>query len=315
MSEKKQVLAVVGPTASGKTALSIALAKKLDGEILSCDSMQIYRRMNIGTAKPDEQEKDGVIHHLMDIVDPSDSFSCADYGVLSVQTAEEVLLRGKIPIFCGGTGLYLDSALKPERYCEFGSDEACRRRLWDIAETQGNEALHAMLKAVDSMSAEAIHPNNVKRVVRALEIYEITGKSKTYWDEKSREEGLRYDLKAICLAFRDREILYRRIERRVDLMMEAGLLEEAKRLYDEKAYGETSAQAIGYKELIAYFDGRSSLEEAVETIKKNTRNYAKRQLTWFSAKGYPILFVDECANHEEMVKKSLKLLYGDFFMV
>ncbi|MBE6564166.1 MAG: tRNA (adenosine(37)-N6)-dimethylallyltransferase MiaA [Ruminococcaceae bacterium] len=315
MSEKKQVLAVVGPTASGKTALSIALAKRLGGEILSCDSMQIYRRMDIGTAKPTEEEKEGIVHHLIDIADPSESFSCADYASLAVKAAEDVLSRGSVPIFCGGTGLYLDSALKPERHCEFGSDEDCRKRLHAIAEEKGNEALHDLLKQVDPASAEAIHPNNVKRVVRALEVYEVTGKSKTYWDEKSREEGLRYDARVICLAFRDRERLYRRIEQRVEMMMDAGLYEEAERLYDEKAYGETASQAIGYKELIAHFDGRCSLSEAVEAIKKNTRNYAKRQLTWFSAKKYPMLWVDECADCEEIVKKSLKLLYGDLFMV
>ena len=285
---KPKLLAVVGSTASGKTALSIALAKALDGEIISCDSMQVYRRMDIGTAKPTPEETDGVPHHLFDFIEPDTPFSCAEYVELAKRAAEDISARGKVPILCGGTGLYLDSLLRGGGFEETKVDPALRESLFVYAAEQGNHALHERLRAVDPESAEAIHENNVKRVVRALEIYESTGMTKTEADRRSREIDSPFDACVIGLRYEDREILYGRIDRRVDLMLEAGLLEETRRLMEEGVFerNSTAAQAIGYKELLGYLRGEQSLEGAVEDLKRATRRYAKRQITWFGAKEY-----------------------------
>ena len=226
MTEKKiKVLAVVGSTASGKSALAVALAKALDGEIVSCDSMQIYRRMTVGTAKPTPEEQEGVAHHLIDFVEPDRAFSCAEYVECAKQAVNDIALRGKLPILCGGTGLYLDAFLRGGGFEETESDPAMREKLFAYADAHGNEALHARLAEVDSESAEAIHPNNVKRVVRALEIYHTTGMTKTEADRRSREIDSPYNATVIGLRYAERELLYERIYRRVDLMLEMGLLE------------------------------------------------------------------------------------------
>ncbi len=281
MSERIGVIAVVGPTASGKTALSVALAKRLDGEIISCDSMQVYRGMDIGTAKVTEEETCGVPHHLIDTVSPEESFSCADYSALAREKIEEIVKRGKTPIICGGTGLYLDSVLTENEFSEAGKDDVCRERLMQ----RSLDELFEELKRVDPEAAEKTHKNNVKRVVRALEIYHTTGITKTEWDRRSREKESRYDAVIIGLDYKDRETLYERINKRVDIMMDAGLLTEVKAL-DTPAFREsTASDGIGYKEMLSYLDGNASLGEAVEEIKKNSRNYAKRQLTWFRRNG------------------------------
>ena len=296
MSEKPKILAIVGPTASGKTALSIALAHALDGEIVSCDSMQIYRGMDIGTAKPSMAEQEGIPHHLIDIADPDQPFSVADYVVAAERAVQDILSRGKLPIFCGGTGLYLDAFLRGGLSEAPGANEALREELFAIAQNEGEDALHTMLAEVDPESAAATHKSNVRRVVRALEIYRLTGVTKTEWDRRSREIPTRYNAAVICLTFTDRSLLYDRIERRVDAMLADGLLEETRQLLADGVFerSSTAAAAIGYKELLPYLAGNTTLEAAVTELKTATRRYAKRQLTWFLAKDYVrVMPVDE----------------------
>ena len=285
--QKIKILAVVGPTASGKTAVSVELAKRLGGEVVSCDSMQVYRRMNIGTAKPTEEEMCNVPHHLIDAVEPDAPFSCAEYVTLATEAVKDISARGKLPIFCGGTGLYLDRFLCGEME-ETHADEALRASLFAFAEKEGIDALHERLRAVDPESADAIHQNNVKRVVRALEIYEQTGIPKSEFDRRSQVGESPYEAVVIGLHYPHREVLYERINRRVDMMLAEGLLEETKQLKDEGVFevNLTAAQAIGYKELLGYLDGSETLTEATENLKTATRRYAKRQLTWFTAKPY-----------------------------
>ena len=278
MIDRSKIIAICGPTASGKTSLSIALAKKVGGEIISCDSMQIYRKMNIGTAKPTLDEMDGVPHHLIDIRDPDEPFNVADYKLEAERAVEDIQSRGKRAIFCGGTGLYLDAVLTANVFSSGASDEDYRASLDKI----DNAELHRMLRECDPISAEAIHQNNKKRVIRALEIFHATGITKTEWDKRSREESV-VESQVFMLDW-PREMLYSRIDRRVDVMIADGLVEEASAL--RSSYGKTAAQAIGYKELDPYFDGLISLDEACENIKRATRNYAKRQLTWFCHRPY-----------------------------
>lgn len=288
MSNKPKILAVVGPTASGKTSLSIALAKALGGEVLSCDSMQIYRDMDIGTAKPTEEEREGVPHHLIDIAAADEPFSCAEYAALAKAKVAELTSRGKLPIFCGGTGLYLDGVLRGgSSYEKTDTDPAYRASLERMASEQGAEAVHAMLAAVDPEAAAATHPNNVKRVIRALEIYHTTGVTKTELDRRSVKTQSDYDALVLGIRFPDTEALYRRINLRVDIMIEQGLLEECRRLMEAGVFerSATAAQAIGYKELFPYLRGELPLESCVETLKMATRRYAKRQMTWFRMHG------------------------------
>ena len=284
---KKTVLAVVGPTASGKSALAIELAKRFDGEIMCCDSMQIYKEMNIGTAKPNLDEQMQVVHHLFDFADPKESFSCADYIPLAQRVVEDIISRGKLPIFCGGTGLYLDRFLSGAQFEETEIDENFRREMESFAKEFGNEALHDKLREIDPISADEIHPNNVKRVIRALEIYKTSGRTKSELDKDSKSFESDYRAIQIGLKYENREILYDRINRRVDKMMTDGLLEETKSLLESGVFEKnaTAAQAIGYKELLSYFCGQKSLENAVEDLKMATRRYAKRQMTWFSSHG------------------------------
>ena len=289
-NQKPRILAVVGSTAGGKTSLAVRLARDLNGEIISCDSMQIYRHMNVGTATPDESERGGIPHHLMDFVDPTDprGYSCADYVRDARAAAADILSRGKLPILCGGTGLYLDAFLRGGSFEVTDTDPALRAELAALAEREGAGVLHAILQELDPASAEAIHPNNVKRVIRAIEICRTTGRKKSDLDRESREPESPYHATVIGLQYNDRSILYDRIDRRVDLMMEQGLLEETRRLRQMGVFDvcRTAAQAIGYKELFPYLDGIMSLEACVDVLKTATRHYAKRQLTWFSAKPY-----------------------------
>ena len=291
-----KVIAVVGPTAVGKSALAVQLAKKYNGEVISCDSMQIYRGMDIGTAKVTPEETEGVPHHLIDIKDPDEDFSCADYASLAKAKIEEIISRGKTPVFCGGTGLYLDSVLEIDSFGKTVADERYRKEMEDFALANGNEALHRLLSEVDPVSAEAIHFNNVKRVIRALEIYKCTGKPKSVVDAENKSIRPPYDSTVFFLSCENKELLYSRIEKRVDIMLEHGLLEEARRLYGEGVFekSRTASGAIGYKELIPYLKGESSLEDCVAELKLSTRHYAKRQLTWFKKKAnYIPIYVDK----------------------
>ena len=286
-SNKIKLLAVVGPTASGKSGLAVALAKACNGEIVSCDSMQVYRRMNVGTAKPTFDEMEGIRHHLIDIAEPDEPFSVAAYVERAADAIAEICSRGNLPILCGGTGLYLDALLRGGLE-ETTSDPRLREALFAYAETHGAHALHERLAAVDPESAAATHENNVKRVVRALEIYESTGVTKTEMDRRSRERKSPYDAVVIGLRYAEREVLYARIDRRVEQMFAAGLLAETERLLVEGVFEKntTAAQAIGYKELLSFLSGNGSLQDAVEALKLATRHYAKRQMTWFGAKDY-----------------------------
>lgn len=278
-------IAVVGPTASGKTALAIELAKEYNGEIISCDSMQIYKRMDIGTAKPTQEEQAQAVHHMIDIAEPEQSYSCADWVKEAHICAKNIVQQNKIPIFCGGTGLYLDSLLSGTTFSQAANDEKYRENLLAIATERGVGVLHKMLEQCDAQAAQAIHPNNVKRVIRALEIYHTTGIPKTEWDKRSRSGTPPFEktvLFGLCPS--DREILKKKIDERVDLMMENGLLEEVKELYRDGLHiTPTASQAIGYKELFSYLEGNLSLNQAIDDIKTSTRQYAKRQLTWFSS--------------------------------
>lgn len=286
--EKKPLLAIVGPTASGKTSLSVLLAKRLGGEILSCDSMQIYRGMDVGTAKPTLEERCGIPHHLIDLIDADAPFSCADYVRTASQAINEVTARGKLPILCGGTGLYLDALLRGGNFEETETDPALREELLAYAAQYGNHALHERLSEIDPESAAAIHENNVKRVIRALEIYRTTGMTKSEADRRSRIPDSPYRSLVIGLHYPDRALLYQRIGQRVDQMLADGLEEETRELLLRGVFDKnsTAAQAIGYKELLGYLRGEESLADATERLKIATRRYAKRQLTWFGARPY-----------------------------
>ncbi len=310
---KIKIAAVTGPTASGKTALAIELAMRLNGEIISCDSMQIYRGMDIGTAKPTKEELSQVPHHLIDILPADAPYSCSDYVKDAERAVEDIVSRGKLPIFCGGTGLYLDRFLKGGNDDSAACDEALRRELWSFYEEKGADALYERLLELDPEAAEAIHKNNVKRVIRAIEICLVTGEKKSDIDRKNSEVVDKYDHRVITLAFENRELLYKRIEMRVDQMIGEGLVEETKRLMAEGVFERsvTAAQAIGYKELFPYLRGEESLEACVDELKAATRRYAKRQVTWFSGKDYAHkVFVDdgkELKTFEEIVNFSTQL--------
>lgn len=282
MNNKIDVVAIIGPTASGKTALSIRLAKEIDGEIINGDSMQIYRHMDIGTAKITETEMEGVPHHLLDIKEPTEGFSVAEYQQLVRGKIEEIQARGKMPIIVGGTGLYVQSVLYDFQFTEQEVDESARENYYKELEVLGPEAMHAKLLQMDPAAAASIHPNNTRRVIRALEMAELAGVSRAE-EQFNRGDIPLYNHLIIGLDM-DREKLYERINLRVDLMMEAGLVEEVRALYDAKIRDVQAIKAIGYKELYAHFDGLVSLDEAVEQIKQNSRRYAKRQLTYFRNK-------------------------------
>lgn len=290
-----RALAITGPTASGKTAISIALAKELGCEIISCDSMQIYKGMNVGTAKVTAEEAAGVPHHLIDIVSPCEPFSVEEYRARAISLAEDIVSRGGIPMLVGGTGLYVDALMRaPMTDVPESSREYRDNILAGIKTDADIDALWQRLYSVDPESAEAIHKNNVRRVIRALEIYETLGKTKSEIDRESRKASPDISIGMITLDFHDRENLYGRVDARVDIMMREGLLEEVSSLYGSGALskGSTAAQAIGYKEIIRYLDGEISLAEAVELIKLGTRRYAKRQLTWFRHNEAMRLYVD-----------------------
>lgn len=311
---KKKIIAVVGPTASGKSALAIELAKRLDGEIVCCDSMQIYRQMNIGTAKPDERELREAPHHLFDFADPMQSFSCADYIPLAQQRAEEIIARGKMPIFCGGTGLYLDRFLSGAEFEETAIDNDFRREMEAFALENGNEALHQRLMEIDPVSADEIHPNNVKRVIRALEIYKTSGRIKSELDKESKSSESRYDAIQIGIKYENRDILYDRINRRVDKMINDGLLEETKALLDAGVFekNSTAAQAIGYKELLGFCKGEKTLIDAVEDLKIATRRYAKRQMTWFNSHGNVHWITADESSIEELVNDAEIIIISEW---
>lgn len=278
-----KVVVIAGPTASGKTDLAISLAKATNGEIISADSMQIYKYMNIGTAKPTREEMQGIPHHMLDVVKPDEPFSVALYKEKAEECIRDILSRKKLPIIAGGTGLYINSLIYNIRFSETVCDEDFRERMNALAAMEGPKVLHDRLREVDPESAEKIHFNNVKRVIRALEVFEFTGKPITLHQKESRLEPPPYRYLTFFLDM-DREELYNRIDKRVDRMLQQGLTDEVKTLLD-MGYrpGSTAMQGLGYKELIRYLNGEISLEEAIYILKRDTRHYAKRQITWFKA--------------------------------
>lgn len=306
---QNRLICITGPTASGKTALSIALAQRLRTEIISSDSMQIYREMDIGTAKPTAAEQAAVPHHMIDIVDPGEPFSVARYVELADRCAQTLLQAGKIPLVVGGTGLYLDALIEGSAFPGDETDHSIREKYEQMAREQGNEAVHACLQQVDPVAAERLHPNNLKRVIRALEVFEQTGLTLDAFNQQNKRPEPKYQAIKIGLCPSNREILYGRINQRVDQMLKEGLLEEAGHLFREGKLTGTAAQAIGYKELADYFSGNGSLEECVEILKRRTRNYAKRQLTWI--KRDPTVFwltYDTGADFAQVLQRSTDYL-------
>lgn len=277
--EKIFVAVICGPTASGKTELGIRIARKSGGEIVSADSMQIYKGMEIASAKPTEEEMGGIPHHMINFLPPNRTYSVADYVKDASRCISMIRERGKLPVIVGGTGLYISSLINNLKFDDTGSDLNFREEMKHFAEKKGNTALWEKLREVDPKTAFKLHPNNLNRIIRALEVYHISGITISEAQEKSRSEGSPYR-PFFMMPDYPREILYERIDNRVDKMLEAGLLKEAEEFFTHDDY-VTSAQAIGYKELKPFFDGKKSLEECVDKLKQATRNYAKRQLTWF----------------------------------
>ena len=291
-AEKKPLIVLTGPTAVGKTALSIQLARRIGGEIISADSMQVYRHMDIGTAKIRLEEMDGVPHHLIDILEPTEDFNVVRFQALARAAAEDIYSRGKIPIVAGGTGFYIQALLNDIDFTQIDENTQFREEMERLAAEQGAEVLHERLRAVDPESAEAIHANNVKRVIRALEFYHQNGTPISEHNEEQKQQTSPYNLAYFVLTA-PREILYERIDRRVDQMMEEGLLEEVKSLRERGCHrGMVSMQGLGYKEILAYLEGEYPLEEAVRILKRDTRHFAKRQLTWFRRE-QDVIWVDK----------------------
>lgn len=299
--EKTKIICVVGATASGKTDLSVKLAKTVDGEIISADSMQVYKNMPIATAVATKEEQDGVPHHLVEFLNTDETFSVADYVELAKSKIAEITSRGRVPIVAGGTGLFVDSLVKNISFSEVGSNAEIRTELAE----KSNEELYEKLLKLDPNAAVDIHPNNRKRVIRALELC-MSGTSKTEQNENSLLCDSPYDALYIGIGYKDRQKLYDRINKRVDLMLEAGLENEARQMLGKQ--GLTARQAIGHKELQPYIDGKITLDEAAENLKRETRRYAKRQLTWFRRnENINWLYADEMSK-DELVKKAVELV-------
>ena len=305
---KNPVIAVVGPTASGKTSLSIEIAKRFGGQVVSADSMQIYEKMNIATAKPTEDEMQGIPHHLIGFQPIDKKFSVAEYVTLAKECIEKIHSQGDIPVIAGGTGLYIDSLLQNIQFSQEDENTEIRKELTDMFNEKGAEFMLDWLNEIDPETASRLHLNDKSRIIRALEIYKATGKTMTEQKILSKTEPSPYKTLYIGINYRDRNVLYDRINRRVDIMMENGLLDEAKEFYDISA-DKTACQAIGYKELAPYFKGEKSLEECLESLKIETRHYAKRQLTWFR-KNEDInwIYPDDYENPDEMYERTFNII-------
>jgi len=303
-----KLICVAGPTATGKTRLGVHLAKALGGEVLSCDSMQVYRRMDIGTAKATPAEMQGVPHHLLDVAEPWEDFSAGRYVELAAPLARELMAAGKRPIVVGGTGLYMDALVRGTDFAAAPTDGALRRVL---AEKSGEELLRE-LTVFDPEAAAKLHPNNKKRIVRAIEVYRLTGETITEHDRRERERPDAFEAVRLILTFRDREILYRRIDARVDAMLERGLEGEVRALLEETPPpGKTAMAAIGYKEMAAHLRGECSLEEAAAQIKAASRRYAKRQLTWFGRhRDAHWLYVDDYPDFGDLERIATEIAAG-----
>lgn len=307
--KKIPVIAVVGPTASGKTALSINIAKRFSGQVVSADSMQIYEKMNIATAKPTDDEMQGIPHHLIGFQPISQKFSVAEYVTLAKECIEKIHNQGDLPVVAGGTGLYVDSLLQNIQFSQEDENTETRKELTDMFQEKGAEFMLEALREIDPQTAEKLHLNDKSRIIRALEVYKLTGKTLTEQKILSRLEESPYRVLYIGINYRDRNVLYERINRRVDIMVENGLLDEAKDFYNTSR-DTTACQAIGYKELAPYFNGEKTLEECLESLKIETRHYAKRQLTWFRKnENINWVYPDDYENIEEMLEYVYSLAY------
>ena len=303
--QKEKVIVICGPTASGKTALSIELAKQINGEIVSADSMQIYKDMDIGTAKPTQEEKQGVKHYLIDFVSPDERYSVADYKQDAKKAIREILKKGKVPIIVGGTGLYVDSLIYEIEYPNIEFDEKYREKLEKEVEENGLEELYEKAKEIDNEAIQKISKNDKKRILRILEIYHATGKNKTEQEKESRKKEVEYDYKVFALKW-DREMLYERINKRVDIMLEQGLIEEVKSIYEKYNKFPTAMQGLGYKEVVEYLENKTTKEEMIEKIKQETRRYAKRQMTWFRKNKQTIWL-----NGEDKKQNNTQIILGE----
>ena len=312
---KKPLIILTGPTAVGKTKLSIALAKAVNGEIISADSMQVYKQMDIGTAKIMPEEMDGVPHHLVDVLSPKEDFNIVLFQQMAKKAMEEIYAKNKIPILVGGTGFYIQAVLYDIDFTESEEDSPYREELWAYAKEHGEEALHNLLKECDPKAAEEIHQNNVKRVIRALEFYKSTGKRISEHNMEQREKESPYEFLYLVL-HQDRAVLYDRIEKRIDLMVEQGLIEEVKVLKDQGCHRDmVSMKGLGYKEILAYLEGEMTLDEAIEILKRDTRRFAKRQLTWFRREKEPVWIDKGNYENEEMILADVLTMLRDKKMI
>ncbi|MFZ5354203.1 MAG: tRNA (adenosine(37)-N6)-dimethylallyltransferase MiaA [Bacillota bacterium] len=312
----KKICIIVGPTAVGKTDISLAVAKQLNGEIISADSAQVYKYMNIGTAKITEEEMQGIKHYMLDEVYPDQSFSVAEFRERADMYIDDITEKGKLPLIVGGTGLYINALLNNLDFTPAVGNEAFRQRLSKLAQEMGNEYVHEMLRNVDRPSYERLHPNDLRRVIRALEVYEFTGKTITYFQEESKKLPPRYDFAYIGLTM-DRAKLYEKIELRVDKMLEQGLIEEVKKLLDMGYSRElVSMQALGYKEIASYLHGECTLEDAAAILKRDSRHYAKRQLTWFRSDPRIKWFdIDKFCSREDIIENIVKYIAGKIILL
>lgn len=301
--QKEKVIVIGGPTASGKTALSIDLAKKINGEIISADSMQIYKEMNIGTAKPEKEEMQGIKHYMLDIVTPEERFSVADYKIRAKKAIKEIIEKGKVPIIVGGTGLYIEALIYEIEFLQIETDLNYRKELEQIAQEKGLNYLYEKAIKIDPKAMEKISANDQKRILRVLELYHQTGKTKTQLDNESRKEP-EYDYKIFAINM-NREILYGRINKRVDIMLQNGLVNEVKNIYEKYKEFPTAMQGLGYKEVVEYLEGKATYEQMVEKIKMESRRYAKRQLTWFR-KYENIIWLDGLEDMKKNIERIIK---------
>lgn len=305
------LIVVAGPTASGKTSLAVEIAKRLGAEVVCADSMQIYKCMDIATAKPTREEMNGIPHHIVDFLDPSDEFSVADYVELAHKVIADIDKRGKVAVVCGGTGLYINSLIDNIQFQDTCSKTDIRSELKALAAEKGNSYLLEMLRDIDPASAERLHENNLSRIIRAIEIYKATGVTMSEQIKNSRLDGSPYDVCMLVLDYKNRQMLYDRIDRRVDVMLEQGLLAEAEKVLSDGTL-KTARQAIGYKELAPYFAGEATLEDCIANLKQSTRRYAKRQLTWFRRNENALwIYPDEFGSFDELAEKAMEII-NDF---
>jgi len=305
----RKVIVIAGPTASGKSNLAVELAKTINGEIISADSMQIYKDMNIGTAKITREEMQNIPHYMIDFVSPEERYSVSDFKVDAEKCIEQIIAKGKTPIIVGGTGLYIDSLIYGIQFQEQKIDEQYRKKMNDIAEKEGLQKLYNLAMQIDEEATKKISCNDQKRIIRILEIYHSTGKTKTQLEVESRKNGVKYDYRVFALNM-DRELLYNRINLRVDKMIEQGLIEEVKSILNRYTCFPTSMQGLGYKEIIKYLKGEISKERAIEIIKQESRHYAKRQLTWFR-KNKEIVWLKAEENIQENINKIILNYKGE----